>query len=308
MAAQQQTCGHSLRIRPWMAAAGLVGVVSMASATELLVPAYFYPSFDPAQNQWPQLTAALQQGAKVTAIVNMANGPGAGVNADYVKAIDDFRAAGGRVLGYDYTCYGRNLCTSAVPQARSVSEVLADAERYASWYHVDGIFLDEMSDGAADLPFYSAVSAGLRQAHPAWQLVGNPGAALDAGYAPLFDTFVTYEQGTASFATATSQPWLTQAAPNRQASILYNVTGEAAMQSLLAQAVARGAGYVYITDDRYTPGSTIDTNPFDKLPSYWQQEAKLVASVPEPASLSLMAAGVLALLLRQRRHRASGQA
>ncbi len=302
-ALQSARLAHGHRVRPSrlsvrLACACLAALGAWqapAGATELLVPAYFYPSYKPELNQWPQLTAALREGAQVTAIVNMANGPGTAVNSDYVKAIDDFRAAGGKVLGYVYTCYGRSQCTSDVPSTRSVSDVLGDAGRYADWYHVDGIFLDEMSSGTAELPFYTAVSSGLRQAQPGWKLFANPGMAPDAAYAGLFDTFVTFEQGSASYATATTQPWLAQAAPSVQAHLHYNVTGEAAMQSLLAQAVQRGAGYVYLTDDRYTPGSTVDTNPFDQLPSYWLQEARAVAAVPEPGSLGLMVAGLVAV-------------
>ena len=42
-----------------------------AQAVELLVPAYFYPSFDPAQSQWDEMTAALAQGVSITAIMNV---------------------------------------------------------------------------------------------------------------------------------------------------------------------------------------------------------------------------------------------
>ena len=62
---------------------------SVASATELLVPAYFYPSFDPAQNYWNDLTAAAAAGARVTAIMNPDNGPGASFNSDYEGECQD---------------------------------------------------------------------------------------------------------------------------------------------------------------------------------------------------------------------------
>ena len=56
---------------------------SGAQALELLVPAYFYPSFDPAQSQWDEMQAALAAGVQVTAIMNPNSGPGAAPNSDY---------------------------------------------------------------------------------------------------------------------------------------------------------------------------------------------------------------------------------
>jgi Spherulation-specific family 4 len=281
--------------------AAILMLAAAAQATELLVPAYFYPSYDPAQSLWPTMEAALSQGVKVTAIMNVNNGPGSAFNADYKAAIDHFRAAGGTVLGYVYTCYGSNQCSSAVPSTRSVDEVLADAQRYANWYSVDGIFFDEVANGVASLPFYLAVTSAVRAQQPQWRLFGNPGTATDQPYSQLFDTLVTFEQGTGSYAQAVTQPWMLSADPAGQAHLHYNVDTVAAMQQLLTQAQARHAGYVYITDDRYTPGSTVDTNPFDQLPSYWQAEVAAVAAgnaaaVPEPSTMAPWAARAVAAL------------
>ena len=235
-----------------------------ADALELLMPAYFYPSANPAQSQWDEMQSALAAGVAVTAIMNPDNGPGAARNADYVNAVDAFRAAGGRVLGYVYTCYGNNQCVE--PQTRSAAAVVADAERYASWYAVDGIFLDEMGGSATSLPFYTEVSQALRASHAGWRLVGNPGTAI--------------------------------------------VGSEAQMRALLAEAVARRAGSVYITDDRYVPGDATQPNPFDQLPGYWAAEVaavKALSAVPEPATTALWAAAVAAgLLIVRRRQRVQG--
>lgn len=274
-----------------------------ANALEILVPAYFYPSFDPAQSQWDEMQAALAAGVKVTAIMNPANGPGAAPNADYTAAVNAFRAAGGRVLGYVFTCYGDNTCVDGKPATRSVGDVLADVQRYADGYTVDGIFLDEMG-GDASLSFYAQVTQALRAAHPGWQIVGNPGAAIPEASAAQVDTVVTFEQGRGDYTQATSAPWMTGADPQRQAHLHYNVGSSAQMRSLLEQAVERGAGYVYVTDDRYVKGDPVDTNPFDRLPSYWAEEVAAVAAlnaVPEPAPWALGVAGAGALLLSRRR-------
>ena len=285
------------------AAAALSVAAWSAQAVELLVPAYFYPSYDPAQSQWDEMQAALARGVKVTAIMNVANGPGTAPNSDYLAAVQSFRAAGGRVLGYVYTCYGNNTCSAGLPSTRSVNDVLADVQRYAQWYPVDGIFLDEMSNQTAALPFYQQVSQSLRSSHPAWQIVGNPGTAAPAGYLGAIDTIVTFEQGTGSYATATTEPWMGTEPAARQAHLHYNVADTATMRTLLAEAVQRNAGYVYITDDRYTPGNPAEPNPWDRLPSYWNEEVAAIAAVPEPETWALMGAGLGLLALARRRRR-----
>ncbi|MDT7833598.1 spherulation-specific family 4 protein [Aquabacterium sp. OR-4] len=290
------------RTRGALAAAALTLALGPAQALELLVPAYFYPPvWDPAQrNMWREMQQALSQGVAVTAILNPGSGPGTAQDPNYLSAVNDFRAAGGRVLGYVYTCYGTDQCAVAGEQ-RSAATVLAQAERYAEFYPVDGIFLDEMGGDAA-LAYYSTVSQALRSAHPDWQLVGNPGAPVPAASAALVDTVMSFEQGRGDYSnTAPAEPWMLSAAPARQAHIHYNVASADQMRGLLAQAVARRAGYIYITDDRYLPGSAVDTNPFDVLPSYWAEEVQAIrainaAAVPEPATWALWLLGLAGLV------------
>jgi MYXO-CTERM domain-containing protein len=273
-----------------------------ARALEILIPAYFYPSADASQSFWTGLTAAASAGVSVTAIMNPNNGPGDRQNDDYVQAVSAFRAAGGKVLGYVFTCYGRNLCVDGQPATRSTGDVLADAQRYAQWYAVDGIFLDEMSPRLDELGFYTTVAQGLRTAQPQWRIVGNPGNAAPVEYLAVADTLVTYE-GDASYATAATEPWMTQPSGTRQAHMIYNVSGEAAMRAALAAALQRHAGFVYITDDRYVPGDPTQPNPWDQLASYWTAEVQAVSAVPEPASWALALAGAAALLVHSRRQR-----
>ena len=281
-----------------------LGIHSSVLATALLVPAYFYPSPDPAQSYWDELTAAAASGASVTAIMNPANGPGSAFNGDYARAVNSFRAAGGKVLGYVYTCYGGTQCFTGLPPTQTTAQVLEAAQRYADWYGVDGIFLDEMSNRLSDLPYYQTVAQGLRAAHPDWRIVGNPGTSAPAAYLGVADTLVTLETGTGSYATATTEPWMLTADPTRQANLFYNVASADAMRALLAEAVSRNVGYVYITDDRFIAGDPLAPNPWDQLPSYWTAEVAAVLAVravPEPASDILLLVGLMSLLAMQRR-------
>jgi hypothetical protein len=293
-----------MSIRKLLAAAALLAAHTASPALELLVPAYFYPSSNPSLSYWDELTAAASTGVKVTAIINPDNGVGAAQNSDYAAAINAFHAAGGKVLGYSYTCYGGALCSTGLPATKSAANVVAEASKYATWYGVDGLFLDEVSNSLTDLPYYTTLAAQLRAAHTGWQLVGNPGTSTPAEYLATADTLVTFERGTASYTGAASQPWMSTANPSRQAHLHYNVSTAAQMQSLLSEAVARRAGYLYITDDRYVPGDPTATNPWDSLPSYWAEEVAAVnavngiAAVPEPSAYVLMFFGVAVLCVR----------
>lgn len=296
-----------MKLLPTLAAAALLALQAGAHATGILVPAYFYPSFDPAQSQWDEMTAAAASGVPVTAIMNVANGPGTAVNSDYVAAVNAFKAAGGTVVGYVYTCDGRDLCASGLPSTRSTADVLADVQRYADWYGVDGIFLDEMSNRTSELPFYATVAAALRSAHPTRQIFGNPGTATPADYLAVADTLITYE-GPGDYTGAPQEPWMQTADPQRQAHLHYNVATQADMLSLLDQARQRNAGYVYVTDDRYTPGNDQEPNPWDQLPGYWNAEVAAVRAsnaVPEPGTLALLAAvmAITTLQAASRSHR-----
>jgi hypothetical protein len=284
------------RLKTLIATLALAAASPLASAIEIIVPAYFYPSWMPSQNEWHQLTWAAQQGADVTAIMNPWNGPGTAFNSDYAASINALRAAGGKVIGYVYTCYGIDLCTPEVPATRSTAEVLADAQKYAGWYGVDGVFLDEMATQPGALPFYQTVSDSLRAAHPGWQIVGNPGVTPTAGYNALADTLMSFEGSYSSFIHGPFLAGLTNAA--RTGAIVHSVATVAQMHEVMALAKQHGLGAIYITDGTMESG-----NPYLHLPSYWQAEV-LAAAVPEPAAAALAVGGLLVLLGATRRRRA----
>ena len=80
--------------------------------------------------------------------------------------------------------------------------------------------------------------------------------------------------------------------------MIYNVS-TAVMQSDVALAAARNAGYVYVTDNNLP-------NPYDNLPSYWDQEVSKIAelnAMPEPETLTLLSCALLSCGLWQLRRR-----
>lgn len=286
------------RLKTTLAALALAAASPFASAIEIIVPAYFYPSWMPSLNEWKDMTAVAGQGVQITAIMNPGNGPGTASNSDYVSAVNAFRAAGGKVLGYVYTCYGVSHCTPEVPPTRSTADVLADAQRYAAWYGVDGVFLDEMASQAGTLPFYKTVSDGLRAAHPGWQIVGNPGVTPAAGYTGVTSKLMSFEGSFSDFVNGPFLGQLTDAAST--GAIVHGVAGVAQMQQVMSLARQAGLGAIYVTD-----GTLASGNPYLHLPSYWQAEVQ-AAAVPEPAQAALLAAGLALLAGAATRRRVRG--
>jgi len=260
----------------------MVAPAQSFAQAEILVPAYFYPlSWDEQMNQWDDMQAALASGVRITAIMNPTNGPGADANAphvkDYAAAVKSFQEAGGKVLGYVYTCYGVNNCKPEVPPVRTAPEVIADAEKYRDWYGVDGIFLDELSNVEEErvLSFYAEVSSGLKALRSDWVVVGNPGAPTPPRFFDFVETIVTFENVPQAHAAASAVDWAFNRPPRAQAQLVYNATTADTMRAAVRDAVARNVLYIYVTDD-------VLPNQWDRLPTYWLEEVEAVRSANRP--------------------------
>jgi len=264
---------------------------SHASPLEAVVPAYFYPS-GAGLTYWNQMTTAVAT-IPITAILNPASGPGAASDPNYASAVDALRAAGGEVIGYVHTSYG----------ARSSAAVLAEVNSYASFYHLDGIFVDEMDNTLGSLNYYTGLYSSIKAAHPTWSVFGNPGTTTLEQYltGPAADVLTVFEGDGVNYPGYTPSSWNFNYDRSHFANVIYNVSTAAVMQSDVALAAARNAGYVYVTDDNLP-------NPYDSLPSYWDQEVSKIAelnAMPEPDTLTLLAIGVASGLcgMRWRRRR-----
>lgn len=259
-------------------------------ASKILVPAYFYPSADPGFSYWDEMTAAAAH-VGITAIMNPDNGPGLAPNSDYRTAVDALRSAGGQVVGYIHTAYG----------SRGIDRVKADIDRYTAFYAMDGFFVDEMSNLGSGHAYYQTVYDYIKDLRPTYHVFGNPGIGTLESYLSIADTLVTFEGPPATTALTPygydiyGEPdaWTRAYPAERFGHLIHGVADASTMQSLLALAASRNAGYVYITDDTLP-------NPWDTLPAYWN--AEIAASVPEPATHLLFGAGLaLAALAKSRR-------
>ena len=274
--------GRICSVRRVAIAFGLLLLCGHAQATQLLVPAYFGTG-----PLWTELTAAAQRGTPITAILNPDSGPGTSADPQLSSAVKAFEAAGGTVLGYVSTNYGESSA------GNSLAENEAEVNTYQSYYPIDGIFLDEMSDStkSSTLNYYSSLYTYIKHQSASFDVIGNPGTGVDQAYEAVADTLVTYEDVGSDYATNVPEPWTTTASAKQFANIVIEVPDAAAMLADLAQARSQNVGYVYFTDDG------ADGNPYDSLPSYFQAE---VAALPEPTTLLV---GALVSMAVGRRHR-----
>jgi len=225
----------------------------------ILAPAYFYPT--PGGSDWDKLTAAAPF-VPITAILNPDSGPGAQVDANYTAAVDNLRAAGGKVIGYVHTSY------ATVPLA----QVFAEIKDYRRWYHLDGIFIDEMtSDNSKQhINYYEKIDDYVHQLASHWIVVGNPGTNTPEAYLHVANELVLFENGS-GYDTYTPPTWQAQQPATRFANLVYDVSSDATMQTDVQLAASRNTGWVYVTDASLP-------NPYAALPSYWTDLVDTVAA------------------------------
>ena len=201
-------------------------------------------------------------------IVNPASGPGTSLSRPYQRAVRQAQASGARVLGYVASTFG----------ARDPAAVLADVERYREWYGVDGIFLDEVAHGEAQVSYYRALSRSIRAASEPL-VVLNPGTVPAREYFGLADVVVTFEGPFADYAARLAQApaWLSEVPADQTAHLVYAASREQA-RSIFAAPLR--AGHVYVTSG--TP-----PDPWGSPPPYLrEEEAATARSVPAPANTS----------------------
>lgn len=251
-------------VRLFIAAAVTVHALTSpaALALEAIVPAYFYPS---PGSPWEDLNDAAMR-IPLTAIMNPASGPGGGVNGDYVDAVNDLRAAGGRVIGYVSTSWA----------ARPIGNVIDDVDDYLDWYDLDGIFFDEMTNSASpyNLNYYQTLYGHVKSLDPSLIVVGNPGTNTDEEYLSTFaaDHLIVFEGQGSSYPGYSPSLWNFNHDASSFGHLIHNVSSSAAMQQDLDLAVSRNAGMVFITDDT-TP------NPWDTLPAYWDEQVDAIEQI-----------------------------
>jgi hypothetical protein len=257
--------GHFRLIVGFLAASIIPGGIAIAAdplpKMRLLVPAYFYPA-GKGEKEWERLLAAPGE-AGVVAIVNPASGPGRQVDANYTKVLEQAKKSKVTLIGYVSTRYGK----------RKTEEVQADVDQWVRFYPgIQGIFFDEQASGTEQLEQLASLYEHVRKTHKLTLVVTNPGTVCDEKYLirPASDVACLYE-GHEHWDRFTPPAWTKDLKPDRIAALAYQVSA-ADMPKVLRQAHDRHLGWIYVTDDKRN-------NPWDQLPSYWEEEVKELANL-----------------------------
>ena len=239
-----------------VAAAGAIALVALltprggerrATCRSTLIPAYVPP------HAIVELVRASSRPRLL--VINPANGPGAAALPAYRAAVRAAQRAGARVLGYVPTTYAQ----------RPAADVMADIDRYASWYRVDGIFLDEASHDVDQLGYYAALGRHVR-AEADRLVVLNPGTVPAPEYFDVADVVVTFEGPYAGYGAAMKAmpDWVRAQPPEHVAHLVYGASRRQAMDTV---GHPQKAGYVYVTS-----GSMPD--PWRTVPPYLHEEER----------------------------------
>ena len=239
-----------------------------AAPMGIIVPAYFYPG-----PLWDGMNFAAGR-VPLIAIMNPNSGPDTTQNPDYVAAVNGLRTVGGRVIGYVSTTYA----------TQSTNTVKVEIDRYFSFYSVDGIFLDEMTNDASTnhLNYYAGLYQYIQSKGTNLLVVGNPGINTQEAYLtrPVADVLVTFEVDT-GYPDLVVDGWVTNHLARRFCHLPYNVPNAAAMTTYVNLAAARNVGWIYVTGDS-------GANPWDTLPTYWTNEVNHVRSLNQSAAATLL--------------------
>ena len=225
----------------------------------LLVPAYFYPG-GKGLSFWEMLFKASDR-APITAIVNLASGPGEKPDDSYLKIFERAEHTNIRLIGYVHSSYAK----------RPLTEVKQDIDKWINYYpNIQGIFIDEQANDDQSVDYYSALYQYIRKSKGLKLVVANPGTVCAEGYfsSPVADVVCLHESD--KDVEASFFPAWTAKYPSTSVLILkYGVSTEKEMLRWVDFAAKNRFCYIYFTDDR-------GINPWDSLPGFWGKEVDAV--------------------------------
>jgi len=265
----------------------VIALPPMPSPTRMgiVVPAYFAPGTGGPGGVGDGWTAMATAAAKVpiTAIFDPNSGPLPGpASSAYANAFTQLETAGGKVVAYVWTDNGNE----------SLATVEGEVSTYITQYGslINGFMLDGMLVTPSTLSYYQSLYGYIKTLDPSYTVIGNAGQPYLNGvstqnYLSTADVFNIFEgpnsapSGSPGYNTYPyGLNWFESDPSDRFSNTIYDVPANAgdpsqssAMLADVSEAVQLNAGYVYITD-------LSGGNPYDGLPSYWDQEVAAVVA------------------------------
>ena len=218
-----------------------VSVSTNKQDKKIVVPQYFYD-----YDLWQKVIDADIEGF---VIINPSNGPGDSSDSAYIEEIDDLIKSGKTPIGYVYTKWGD----------RDIEEVKDDIDTWIKLYpQIRGFFIDEASTLSDRFGYYKDLKDYINSKGE-YKIVLNPGTMPEVIYFSIANVIVVYEGN----ATAIDDN-ICNSYSSQSAIIVYG-----ASETQMREIVNKPCKYFYISDDN-------DTNPYDSLPSYFDEEIKLL--------------------------------
>jgi hypothetical protein len=255
-------CLLAMPLAPWC---GQAFAQAKSNEVKLFVPAYFYPAGE-GLKEWGKLIAAAKE-VPIVAIANPASGPGERIDPNYVEVISRATKAGVTVIGYVSTEYAK----------RPIEQVKADIDLWCEFYPaVEGFFFDEQTSDASRLEHYRQAFDYARHKIKGAFVASNPGVPCDAAYfADLHPDAISvfeHHEGYDRFMPAAG--W-GDAERRRSAVLPYDTRDAPQMRERLRRATDLHVRFFYATDDN-------GVNPWDRLPTYWDDEVAAVRELNRP--------------------------
>jgi hypothetical protein len=228
-----------------------ISIYSPKLKTGIIIPLYSYPG-----STWSAVMQErrLNPNVPMVVVINPNDGPSTWRDENFVQGIKNLQSLGIKVLGYVYTSFG----------SRSIDSIEADVQSYADWYHVNGIFFDEMASTQGYETYYSNLNSYVKSVGLKYT-VGNPGPAVPTSFIGTLDSIVIYENWGLPNASSISRLYSNYNSSNF-AIISYGVSQ---LDQAFLKMISDSVGYVYFTN---SSGLKV----YSTLPSYFGSEVSML--------------------------------
>src|SRR5437867_9105878 len=229
------------------------------SSSGIVIHLYTYPT----DGSWAASLQAKKAhpNVPIIAVINPSDGPGGSSDSNYVQGVKDFQAAGIIVIGYVATGYA----------SHGMSDLDTQISLYKTWYSVNGIFFDEMSNNAGNENYYSTLNTYVKSLGMTMTM-GNPGTSVPSSYIGILDSLCIFEQG-----GLPTLSYLSSYSGHPKSNFAYIGLSVSTLNTSYEVSSSNYVQWIYITD---AGGG----NPYDVLPSYFMNEVAALDAGPQSST------------------------